>query len=60
MEQESELEEIELWTEEDESSGTEGEEGGPGPPRISFLLPFSFVFFYAIFLREQRVRARPG
>ena len=32
QEEESDLEEIVLWPEEDEGSGEESEEGGPGPP----------------------------
>ena len=38
---------VELWAE-DESSGSEGEEGGPGPPprAVFFHLSLSFFFFF--------------
>ena len=31
-EEESDLEEIEMWLDEEDEPGSEGEEGGPGPP----------------------------
>ena len=31
-EEESDLQEIEMWLDEEDEPGGEGEEGGPGPP----------------------------
>ena len=31
-EEESDLEEVQIWHDEEDEPGSEGEEGGPGPP----------------------------
>ena len=49
-EEESDLEEVEMWPETEDMPGSEGEEGGPGPPLDVFNeFPLFFFLFFLTF-----------